>query len=560
MKKHLFFAATALAMLASCSQSDDLSAPVVAENTQPQAIEFGTYVGKNVNTRAGVTGPIIATSANPFMTAEYVLNEKGGFGVFAYHKTGASTYEYTGTTAYAPDFMYNQNVIKNTETGDGSTSGTAKDVATWKYSPIKYWPNEFANGDVDLNGDPYAQGAAARGNVSFFAYGPYVDFTALSTDAPANITGKNNNAPVTIPQANVKTAADYTTTATGIIARTTNDFAGHPYLEYRLTKPGSTDNSDNVDLLWGTAGTNGIKATGGAQNGTTLTGGLAPVNVNLTKMKTDGKINFNFKHALAGVGGSPAINPSGVAIDGSGLTIVYDLDEAQTLRTSDYVTTKVTVKNITITNDLDGDGDIETAGAKGDETIVRSGVFNLATGEWNLSSTDKDAGTSNAYSHEVVNGTPASGQYALNPKIAEPTSAPAAATWFDHEENDGDNPGVNTTALNVYKDEVSPFLFLPGTTPKFKITVTYVTRTKDANLEKGYSEVEQTVSKIIAFTSPVELNKKYGIKIILGLTSVKFAATVSDWSFVGDTDDDGVLDAGETVTVQEIDVPKNVAP
>ena len=150
----------------------------------------------------------------------------------------------------------------------------------------------------------------------------------------------------------------------------------------------------------------------------------------------------------------------------------------------------------------------------------------------------------------------------LNPKIAEPTSAPAAATWFEHKENEGENPGVNTTALNVYKDEVSPFLFLPGTTPKFKITVTYVTRTKDANLANGYSEVEQTVSKIIAFTNPVELNKKYGIKIILGLTSVKFAATVSDWSFVGDTDNDGVLDSGEgeTVTVQEIDVPKNVAP
>lgn len=558
MKKTLFFAATALAMLASCSQSDDLSAPVVAENTQPQAIEFGTYVGKNTQTRAGQAGPIIATSANPFKTAEYVLNEKGGFGVFAYHKTSASTYEYTVTTAYAPDFMYNQNVIKDTETGDGSTSGTAKDVSKWKYSPIKYWPNEFVNGDVDLNGDPHAQGADAKGNVSFFAYGPYVDFTALSTDAPANITGKNNNVTVTIPQANVKTAASYDS-ETGIIARTTNDFAGHPYLEYRLAKPGSTADGDNVDLLWGTAGTNGIKATGGDQNGTALIANGFPVNVNLTKMKTDGKINFNFKHALAGVGGSPALNPSGTAIDGSGLTIVYDLDEAQTLRTSDLVTTKVTVKNITITNDLDGDGDIETAGAKGDETIVRSGVFNLATGEWNLSSTDKDAGTSNAYSHQVVYGTPASGQYALNPKIAEPASIDKD-TWFEHKENEGTNPGVNTTALNVYKDEVSPFLFLPGTTPKFKITVTYVTRTKDANLEKGYSEVEQTVSKIIAFTNPVQLNKKYGIKIILGLTSVKFAATVSNWSFVGDTDNDGELDSGETVTIQEIDVPKNVAP
>ena len=210
MKKTLFLAATALAMLASCSQNDDLnSAPVVAE-VENNAITFGTYVGGVSSTRAGEKGPIIATSSSDFKTAEYVLHEKGGFGVFAYHKTGASSYTYTGTTTYAPDFMYNQKVDMATANGeDGSTKEKAKDVATWSYSPIKYWPNEFAASEVDAN-SPEARGLAAEGNVSFFAYGPYANFGAdLNTDATANITGLNNTTDVVIAKENVKTAASY---------------------------------------------------------------------------------------------------------------------------------------------------------------------------------------------------------------------------------------------------------------------------------------------------------------------------------------------------------------
>ena len=158
MKKVLFFAAAAVAMLTGCSQSDDLTAPTVAQNAQQQeAIEFGTYMGRQAQTRAGSAGPIIATSTSPFKTAEYVMNEKGGFGVFAWHKTGADSYTYSGTTAYAPDFMYNQKVEMNTDNGkDGSTAENAKGVSTWKYSPIKYWPNEYQDGD-DGDGDETEQ-------------------------------------------------------------------------------------------------------------------------------------------------------------------------------------------------------------------------------------------------------------------------------------------------------------------------------------------------------------------------------------------------------------------
>ena len=50
MKKILFFAAAAVAMLTGCSQNDDLTAPTVAQNAQQQeAIQFGTYLGKTAD-------------------------------------------------------------------------------------------------------------------------------------------------------------------------------------------------------------------------------------------------------------------------------------------------------------------------------------------------------------------------------------------------------------------------------------------------------------------------------------------------------------------------------
>ena len=51
MKKFLFFAAAAVAMLASCSQNDDLSAPVTQQNTEDNAVQFGTYLSRSAGSR-----------------------------------------------------------------------------------------------------------------------------------------------------------------------------------------------------------------------------------------------------------------------------------------------------------------------------------------------------------------------------------------------------------------------------------------------------------------------------------------------------------------------------
>ena len=74
--------------------------------------------------------------------------------------------------------MYNQHVTWN------STN------TLWEYSPLKYWPNDFADNDVDAQ-TPAAQGSTTYGGkVSFFAYAPYVA-TASGTSGITAISANN---------------------------------------------------------------------------------------------------------------------------------------------------------------------------------------------------------------------------------------------------------------------------------------------------------------------------------------------------------------------------------
>ena len=95
-----------------------------------QAIEFGTYVGRDAQVR----------SANAITGIDDLKKSGNGFGVFAFYTGTADFAEASATT---PNFMNNQKVEYSTTTSD------------WTYSPLKYWPNN--------DGD----------KVSFFAYAPY---------------------------------------------------------------------------------------------------------------------------------------------------------------------------------------------------------------------------------------------------------------------------------------------------------------------------------------------------------------------------------------------------
>ena len=132
MKKKSLWAIIALAGLTISSCTND---EVIPNTSVDNAIEFGTYVGRDAQTRAHS----IETAAT--------LATDGGFGVYAYY-TDNTNFD---PASSIPNFMKNQNV---TSTDNG---------ATWTYSPVKYWPNEVND------------------KLSFFAYAPY-DVNSIVTE------------------------------------------------------------------------------------------------------------------------------------------------------------------------------------------------------------------------------------------------------------------------------------------------------------------------------------------------------------------------------------------
>lgn len=451
----LVAAAAVIASMASCSSETDFEGKTSQEDQVSTPVNFGSYLAQSKMTRAGESTPASSVMTNTELQAK-------GFGVVAFY-TGKDEYT-SGQTNMEPNFMYNTQVH----------------TAQWTYSPIVYWPNSGQNQGSTSIGD-------AQQYVSFFAYAPY---KAVNTTSGDNNNGK---------------ATDNATT--GVTALSKNDATGDPTVSYALGATGA-----DADLLWGTAGTNGSTTSGTeAQAGTTFTGGKAAVNANLSKMKVGGKVQFNFKHALAKFGGT------GAGTDGktSGLMVVADIDNgtATTGGTLNAAETKITVKSIKIESVIKGsDGNMAT-----EASIPTSGTLNLATGVWTTT------GTNGKIDYEInspeAKATEGATTQKMNSDIAEPASF---KSWDELP------AGVTTDAKSVYT-ETTPLLIIPdGNDHTFRITIDYIVRTKNESLHKGYTEVEQSFSKDLTLKS-VSLNAKYNLLIHLGLTSVKFDATVSTW-------------------------------
>ena len=123
----------AMAAVASTSCSNEETR---VNEPKSDAIEFGTYLGRDAESRASV------------FTTDNMKTD--GFAVFA---------SYTGQSDFADqtmNFMYNQQVTYN--------------VSAWTYAPLKYWPNN--------PGD----------KVSFFAYAPHNVLGAEPTADKAQVT------------------------------------------------------------------------------------------------------------------------------------------------------------------------------------------------------------------------------------------------------------------------------------------------------------------------------------------------------------------------------------
>lgn len=513
--KKLFVFASVIISLAACSKNDISKIASVKADEGENIISFGNYFGRSI-TKAGKIGD---------MNLDSLKKADAGFGVFAYY-TGVKDFngtvgkDATWNTAIAPNFMFNEKIY-----WDGASA--------WTYDNLKYWPNDNENADAGNS-----TGSVSSSKLSFFAYAPYVDeTTALGTS--------------------------------GIVAISDNS-ALQPLVTYQIDPDGNS-----VDLLWGTAGTNGVDINDQAQPGAKVaftnkdsaadTTAYA-MNVNLVKMKTDGKVQFAFKHALAQIGGSgvrtatfnvptrnddgtakPSVNDTTATLKQGGLQVKLNVDNINGGELDRN--TVITVKNIVVTNDINGDGVVNAADdqvitvinpATGDTTyvtrkagFVSRGDFNIVTGEW-IASTDPAYSTGSvdmSVSSPEQNAEDEAAAIAAGQTYTEPTvvmskkiAEPVNVTAFTQLPM-----GVQVVPQSVYENGANPLVLLPGTVPVLRFTITYIVRSVDIKLQQKYTEVEQTISKIISFNDAIEVNKMYNIIIALGLTSVKFDALVSNW-------------------------------
>lgn len=488
MLKAVVAAAVVVSMVSCSSEADFDNTNTTDSNKQESVatpINFGSYLAQSKSnlSRAGeTTRGSETTSASSASSASEMTTEElksKGFGVVAYY-TGTTSYS-AGQSTTEPNFMYNTRV---------SGTGTG-----WTYSPVMYWPNGGqTEGATPGEGTQY---------LSFFAYAPYKE-----------------------------TFGDK-----GITALSSNSTVGDPTVSYTLGATGA-----DADLLWGTAGENGNTTSGAKQNGTTFSGAKAAVNANLSKMKVDGKVKFDFKHALAKFGGTGAMGSDNKA---SGLMVVADIDNgtATTGGTLDG-STKITVKSIKIESVKSGDDGKMTTEA----SIPTSGTLNLATGVWTTNNNGKIDYEINSPSATAANEATVQ---TMNESIAEPKTF---ESW------DKLPAGVSTTAQSVYT-ETTPLLLIPdGNEHTLRISIDYIVRTKNASLHKGYTEVEQSFYKDLTLKS-VSFNAKYNLLIHLGLTSVKFDATVSDWTntIAGGTTSGTASDPATATDPIVIYMPQNVA-
>ncbi len=413
-----------------------------------------------------------------------------------------ATYSETNDFSVANDnFMYNQKVNH-----DGSA---------WTYSPVKYWPNPTNGRDADAQ------------KVSFFAYAPYAEPTGAAGEV--GITGFS-------------------------IDGTTN----HNLVHYAFS---NDKNTPNVDLMWGYKNGWDKVSTNDADR----------VNINLTRQTET--IKFVFRHLLSKLGGSqeggdPVLGPDDPGYVANGLMIKAN---AETIApTNNFGTangTKVTVSRLIIESAPEKD----TAPAPNDTTVLdangnpvkyatglQTGKLDLFTGKFVLDAAATPVQFKQTLTNDAseISATPATADSKLAARIAEPTTA---ITAFDQLTE----TGVTDKAVNVYEDENSPIILVPGTAPVVDVTVTYFVRTYDAKVPGGYTQVPQTVWGRVKFPT-IEENKKYNLLIILGLNDVKFEASVEDWSkgsTWNDANGNGVVDPGEVTDgtgSQDIWLPENL--
>lgn len=381
MKKSNLFLVTLMALIVMSCSKDETTMGIPQEGN---AIEFGTYVGRDAQTRA--------------TSMDLDGLKSSGFGVFAYY-TGQDVFDSQTT----PNFMNNQKVE-----WDATLNSN---VGAWKYAPVKYWPNNVED------------------KVSFFAYAPY------------NFGG------------------DDALTLEGSI------------LDFTV----QNEVINQIDLLW-----NSTKAT------------------DLSKQDVEGKVAFNFKHALSRIG----IN----------VKAVVDEVAAGTNAIDEHTT--ITVKKVVLCKSVDIKyGETETV-----DTDI-TGAF-YQTGKLDL----------NSYDETVIE--------------------PESATWTEKagaqsftllpSDNFTSNPftltSTNSATSQPLNKTDSYVMIIPqklDDTNKFTVYIEYNVTTTDGDNAANSSTITNKIATPVGIN--FESGKAYALNLQLGMTSVKLDATVTDWINADDT-------------------------
>lgn len=345
----------------------------------------------------------------------------------------------------------------------------------------------------------YAAAVAASENKPNFMYNQGVFWTP---DAPPAVTGKWEYTPIKywpneygseahsaatdyvsfFAYAPYVSNADFASPGSyNITAKSANAATGDPTITYVIDPTPSTA----VDLCWAVNAATGLPWLDQTKHTVDKT--------------TPGTIDFKFKHALARFN----VNVRGYfdevrTVDGAGSTDNID------------VNTKITIEEVEISG-----------------TFYPSGVLNL-----NNTTANTALWVPAAATPTTLTIPRADIATVLKATAGGETSFPAIT-------------GVTKTNVNIFtgaapaKTDATYYTFIPkADATTLNVKITYYVTTQDAKLDGGISCVKNVIDKDIIFGSGFACGYNYNLNIVLGMTTVKLEATVSDWEDASDIDID----------------------
>ena len=473
--------ASGIMSFAACSQSDDL----VQDNTldvaqEEMPVAFSTYVASNTNatTRStyGGTGLFATTDLEGTYNAT-PSSRTGGFGIYAYTHTGA-----TVTVSEKPDFMLNQQVVKNGASG-------------WVYDPVKYWPNQTASEGTANNPTDSQTGNTAtapdRKYVSFFAYAPYIPLVAeegingirKSGTYAGNVFGATAQVEYGITQLPVETTPNY------------------PKVHYVMNPTAA----QSQDLLFGVAPAGGISYR--AVNGEQVTVAQGMGLEKMLKPATHTQMKFLFLHALTALK----------------INIAAAIDELSPGTNALDAATKVYVNSITLTP-------VAAVDPATAWSIASAGDLNLNPTTAGIPNWESPTTATNLKIGTTV------GTDAVNVQINTDLQNGGAGVTNKKRDVFTDH----STAAGTDDTTFDPLMFIPIYTGIFNrtltVTIDYDVVTTDAAVSGGKVTVNNIVSKDVILKA-FKAGRIYDLSIVLGLTSIKVDAEGFDWA-----EEDTVID------------------